>query len=217
MARLASKQFLTSSSWTAPAGVTFVFLLGSGGGGGGSGGGGNTGHSEYGGGSIIPILTNVVVVPNTSYTITIGAGGAGGAGTALLSPNLGSAGGDTTFGSLATFNGRTALYTGARPWPGQVGDYFGSSSDLICTSGYFSQVGSPAAAGGSYYGGNNGLPSTLAVGPTGGAGNASGVGGNGTAALANSGGGGAAGGCSNTLGGNGGAGGSGILTVIWIE
>jgi len=217
MARLASKQFLTSSSWTAPAGVTFVFLLGSGGGGGGSGGNGDWGVPGYGGGSIIPILTNVVVVPNTSYTITIGAGGAGGAGTALLSPNLGSAGGATTFGSLATFNGRNALFTGDRPWPGQVGDYFGSSSTLICTSGYFSQVNSRAADGGSYYGGQYGLPSTLAVGPAGGAGNASGVGGNGTAALANSGGGGGAGGCSNTLGGNGGAGGSGILTVIWIE
>lgn len=47
------------------------------------------------------------VVPNTSYTITIGAAGTGGTGDGSTTVR-GTGGGDTTFGAIATWKGATA-------------------------------------------------------------------------------------------------------------
>lgn len=70
--------FITSTqSWTAPADVTSVDILLVGGGGG-AGGNGGTATASGGGGGGGVLQDSVPVTPNTAYTITIGAGGAGG-------------------------------------------------------------------------------------------------------------------------------------------
>lgn len=110
--KLNKSEFLTSGTWTCPAGVTNVVLFGVG------GGGGGTGCYEHyqeenitfsaGGGNVLS-PRSVAVVPGTTYTITIGSGGAGGTpGSGSTGPTGGSFGGngaDTTFGALSTFKG----------------------------------------------------------------------------------------------------------------
>ena len=84
--------FNTSGTWTAPAGVKNVRLYlrpgaggGASGGGGGGGFSGNPGCGGSGGGSggsggaASGIYLPATVVPGTTYTVTIGAGGIGGA------------------------------------------------------------------------------------------------------------------------------------------
>ena len=70
-----STSFTASGYWTAPAGVTQVDYLvvagGAGGGGNGASGGGGAGGFRTG--------TALTVVPGTTYAVTVGAGGAGGA------------------------------------------------------------------------------------------------------------------------------------------
>ena len=68
---------LTSTSWTAPDGVFSVEVLVVAGGG---GGGGNSGYAYGGGGGGAGgLIYNPAfsVTPGTSYTVTVGAGGAG--------------------------------------------------------------------------------------------------------------------------------------------
>ena len=92
--------FTASGTWTCPAGVdkVFVRLFGGGGGGGGlnednnyiTGGGGGGGYMAY---------SALNVTPNSNYTVTIGAGGAG------TSSGNGGTGGVTSFGILLSANG----------------------------------------------------------------------------------------------------------------
>ena len=104
MAGFATKTFISSSTWVAPAGVTLVQLIGwggGGGGGGGAGGGGGTNSQSTGGsggGGALKVIHWVSVVPGTSYTVTIGAGGTGGAS----GQNNGTDGSQTTFGAGAS-------------------------------------------------------------------------------------------------------------------
>jgi hypothetical protein len=91
--------FTSSGTWTCPAGVTRVFLWGTGGGGGGGGYAASTFVGGAGGTSGRWGLLAVDVVPSTVYSVTIGAAGIGVVGAS------GTAGGSTTFGSLATFAG----------------------------------------------------------------------------------------------------------------
>jgi len=99
--RLTKETFTSSGTWTCPPGVTSVLLFGCGGGGGG-GRGGMPGSLVGGGGWGAQVLfEQVTVVPGTDYTVTIGAGGGG---VALIN-GAGNAGGNTTFGALATFPG----------------------------------------------------------------------------------------------------------------
>ena len=91
----------STQSWSAPAGVNQIelFLVGGGGGGGGC----DTGNHRGGGGGGGGVLSQTITVtPGTSYTVTIGAGGA--AGTAS-STSPGSNGSASTFGSLVTSYG----------------------------------------------------------------------------------------------------------------
>jgi len=83
-----SQTFSTTGSWTAPAGVTSVTVDAWGGGGGG-GGNSTTAQGGGGGGGGAFARKVVTVSPSTSYTVTVGAGGAGG-----VQAN-GSAGGDS--------------------------------------------------------------------------------------------------------------------------
>jgi hypothetical protein len=77
-------------SWTAPAGVDYVFVTAVGGGGGG-GDRGNEGGG--GGGGAFIIRAGAVVVPGNTYTVTVGAGGA----AAVSGGASGSNGGESSF------------------------------------------------------------------------------------------------------------------------
>lgn len=59
-------------SWTAPAGVTSVSVVAVGGGG---GGGPGTINGKGGGGGALAYLNNIPVIPGSSYTVVVGAGG----------------------------------------------------------------------------------------------------------------------------------------------
>lgn len=104
--RIRTARFTASSTWTAPAGVFAISLLGVGGGGAGGGASGNLQPTARGGGGggggvfdgIVP------VVPGTSYTVTIGSGGVSATASNLPSGN----GGDTSFGTLITCPGGQA-------------------------------------------------------------------------------------------------------------
>lgn len=90
-----SQEFTSSSSWTAPAGVTVATVLLVGGGGAGGGANANTNHrTGGGGGGGQVVLATVPVTPGVSYTITLGAGGTG------ASAANGGKGGDSSFGTL---------------------------------------------------------------------------------------------------------------------
>jgi Secretion system C-terminal sorting domain len=75
-----TQQFTSSGTWLCPAGVTLVTVecLGGGGGGGGADAAGSTsfkGGGGGGGGAYVK-KASIIVVPGTTYTITVGAGGA---------------------------------------------------------------------------------------------------------------------------------------------
>lgn len=103
--------FLTSNTFLVPEGIERVFIVAAGGGGG--GGGGQFGSGGGGGVGCAPFLLLAPVTPLETLTITIGAGGAGGAYTVA-----GGAGGNTTIVSLF----RTYLF------PGGLGGYTSPSS-----------------------------------------------------------------------------------------
>ena len=224
---LVTKYFTSNSSWTAPAGVASVILIGSGGGGGGASGAKSTDQAGGGGGGAWQMTTIVNVVPNTAYTVTIGGGGTGGAATTGTSGNVGSNGSDTTFGSLATFKGagyaigQSNTSAGGLPvsgnpyWQEYTGGYYPA---VVCpgsggqTDGPGSMVRYPGGGSYSYIGGY--VAGTMSANSgsyeagAGGGGGCQGNGGNG--GTSNSGGAGGSGtaGTANT-GAGGGGGGSG--------
>lgn len=99
-AQLQDQLFTASGSWTAPTGVTRVYVVVAGGGGGGGGGAGSCnppgGNGGFGGVSV-GIMT---VVPGTAYTVTVGAGGSGG-----VTGTNGVAGNTSSFGALMSATG----------------------------------------------------------------------------------------------------------------
>lgn len=139
---LATKLFLTSTTFAIPAGVTVMSLTGrgayGGGGGGASGAGGSTVAAGGGGGSGAPGCSGasmtpqpVIVTPGVGIVITIGAHGTGGAGGVHALANIngalavqgagGTDGGNTTFGSLQTWQGSGGGFRGG------VGATFGAA------------------------------------------------------------------------------------------
>ena len=97
-----TEEFTSNGTWTCPTGVFRALVIGCGAGGGGANGsaagGGHTGTDtwNYGGagGAAALLMQSVVSVsPTTGYAVTLGTGAAA------------TAGGDTTFGALATFAG----------------------------------------------------------------------------------------------------------------
>ena len=197
MNRTKKVTFTSSGSWTCPAGVTSVILFGRGG-----SAAGGSGDPDYygtakgcamGGGGCYSTMHIVTVVPNTTYTVTIGAGGT------ASSNQQGGSGGDTTFGALATFKGAvTSQYASQGLTMG------GTLIDTMHQ--YIGGQRSPFATGGT------GEANTIAYG---GGGGGDGAGGNanksGTGVAGTNGGGGGAG---STLGG---AGSAGKLVVMWNE
>lgn len=239
---LITEYFTTNGTWTAPSNVSNILLIGCGGGGCGGGGSGNTGASGGGGGAALQSTVNVIVVPNTTYTITIGIGGS--------SDNLG--GSDTTFDTLAAFCGaasgiygdgnhgssgniggapvrpngssyvgNTTIITGAIPGQGgpggggqNIGGQAGGMRNLI--GGY---IGGSPGTNNTYFGGGGGAAGPQGNGGNGANGKSSGSANAGSSAAANTGaGGGGAGGTSGGSGNNasGGDGGSGYLYIVYV-
>ncbi len=89
--------FTSSGTWTAPTGVTVVFLTGVAG-----GGGGHYNDGGYGGGAGEAVVRRAYpVTPGSTYTVTVGAAGVGG----TSGDTNGSAGGNSVFDSLTLTGG----------------------------------------------------------------------------------------------------------------
>ena len=100
--RLFREVFIVSGSWTCPDFVDEVYVMAFGGGGGGGSGLYNAPGGGGSGGNMVESLLSVT--PGAKYTVTIGAGGAGG----TISGSTFSAGGNggaTTFGNQMTATG----------------------------------------------------------------------------------------------------------------
>lgn len=216
----------SSQSWTAPAGVTNVILIGIGGGAGGAGGPIGTGVARIGGFSSVPTIRMASVVPGASYNIIIGQKGAGG-----LSGGQGGVGGDTVFGTDIIFRGATAIlnaditnnYFETR---GPAGFTIANTCSGATTDNYIYQLQGGISRSYAYPGGALGADNGGYKGGGGGGGGWSGPGGAGgnwnsngsNAATDNFGAGGGAGG--RSVGGpatRGGDGWHGALWIIWSE
>lgn len=86
-----NRQYFTSSgTWTCPEGITSILIIACGGGSGGSAGFAGTFDyvNDYGpvGINAIQVISTLIVIPGTVYTIIIGAGGIGGTGSHIITP-----------------------------------------------------------------------------------------------------------------------------------
>ncbi len=138
-----------TSSWTAPAGVTQIWVNACAGGGGGGTNGGTDGCGGGGGAAILG--QSYAVVPGTVYPTTVGAGGAG----ATASGGTGTTGGATSLGSLFSLLG------GAGGAPGAGGAAGGSLAGAGAIAGTNSDGG---AGGGTPFG--PGGPCSVGTVPT---------------------------------------------------
>ena len=112
---------LTSTSWTAPSGVTSIDVLVVAGGGSGGNCQGNGGTPGGGGGAGgLKYVSNFAVTPGTVYNVTVGAGGASQTSGSVIGNN----GADSFFGTSAnlvtngTFASNTAGWTVPSPGEG---------------------------------------------------------------------------------------------------
>ena len=131
-----TQTFTSSSTWTAPSGVTSVDYIVAAGGGGGGAGVNATSNANYnfctGGGAGGEVARGTLsVTPGTSYTVTVGAGGAGGECTSSLVTVFAAAGGYSAFApsytlenvitngamELSTNDGWLAGYSGTAGFP----------------------------------------------------------------------------------------------------
>jgi hypothetical protein len=103
--KLKSQEFLSSGTFTVPAGITTVWVTMCGGGGSGGGWGASNGAAGGGAGAYC-IQRPVSVTPGASVTVTIGAGGASvTSGDAGGSAQVGNDGGATSFGAVSVSGG----------------------------------------------------------------------------------------------------------------
>ena len=194
--------FTSSGTFTAPVGVTKIYLTCAAGGGGGSGASATKGGCGGGAGQSI-INVPYTVVPGNSYTVTIGAGGAGGA-----YENDGVDGGDTVFDSLSLTKGTKGLYGGGTPAGGTGGG--------VANLNGFAASGAGGVGGGIGIKGGDGGANAATYGSGGGGtlfskGGAGGTAGDGVAGSLGSGGGGA----SQSGAVSGGQGGNGFILIEW--
>jgi hypothetical protein len=167
--------FTTSGTWKCPNGVTSINVDAYGAGGGGGRGGGTSKYGGGGGGGgAFKRSTSVAVTPGTTYTITIGTGGAGG-----TTATDGQAGGVTTanFDAISvTANGGNGGMNNVNGGNGGAGGGGGTRNGGNGANG---TNGSGSGGGGGCGGtASNGTNGTVITGGTGGGGMA-GNGGNG--------------------------------------
>jgi hypothetical protein len=172
------KTFTTTgtTSWTAPVDVTQVEVLVV------AGGGGGANYNSAGGGGAGGLIYNNAypVIPRQTYTVTVGAGGAGGgtlgdSGSAALGAST--SGGNSVFGALIAVgggNGGQGNVQGSRT-ADQNPSAGGSGGGARGSSPY--NVGGAGTGGQGFAGGNSGTYATNY--PGGGGGGAGGAGGNG--------------------------------------
>lgn len=219
---LTYKYYSSNDTFTAPAGVTKVWVLAQGGGAGGNGGRNTTGAQSILSAGTSPYLIQLNVTPNTTYSITIGGGGSGGGPRTNGTANAG-VGGNTTFSSLYTWYGGYQACGSSGDTTGPSGQTIDightSGKDLYnynITSGFVTSVTTVGTSSGSYEGGQSGSPGYFgSVRGVGGNGNNAGAGTNGTTATGFGASGGAGG--NGVTGGSGGAGAPGQMWVIWVE
>lgn len=145
----------TATSITIPAGVTSIDVLVVAGGG--SGGGGNGGAGGGGAGGLI-YRTGYAVTPNTTYNLSVGAGGAS------ASPSTrGNNGSNSTFDTLTAIGGG-----GGGCWNGQVGKDGGSGGGGGCGNGGTTAGGAATLGQGNVGGGPTPIYSTYYYGSGGG-------------------------------------------------
>ena len=140
--------FTSSGSWVCPAGVTKVFITAAAGGGSGGQYPSGAGNGGGGGGGAAALSTQVTVVPGTTYTVTVGAGGAS-VGSSLN----GNPGGATSFGALLTLTGGGGgINTGGGGTAGGFGSQDGQGTSggdsLFGIGGTLTLVGAGYGAGG---------------------------------------------------------------------
>jgi hypothetical protein len=161
----------TGCTFTPPVGVTSIEVLVVAGGGGGGGrfvGGG-------GGAGGLRSNTSLGVTPGTSYSVTVGAGGAGAANSTTAANAMGTSGSSSVFGSItAAGGGGGGGFVASPGQAGRTGGSGGGGSGSATTT----NAGGTATPSGQ---GNNGGSGTVASGqnPGGGGGGSGGVGGNG--------------------------------------
>lgn len=192
--------FTSSGTFTAPSGITKVYVSMVGGG----GGGGGAGSQPYGGGGAggaFTIYTPFSVTPGNNYTVTIGSGGPGGADQ----NTVGSVGGSTSFDSLSVAGGSGGL----RGIDGGTGGVAvgGMDASGITAGTYAQRSGAGGTGSNPNSGGGGGTPFG-----SGAAGRSSAGAGNNATANTGAGGGGAHGGGGSINGGNGA---SGLVIVEW--
>jgi len=210
---------LTNTSWTAPAGVTQVEVLVIGGGGGGGyngGGGGGAGGLIY--------SNAYTVTPETSYTVTVGTGGA----PSSASANLASNGTNSVFATLTAIGGgggnsrsvSGSILTGGSGGGGASSQGSASQAAGSGTAGQgtaggigtASDLGANAAGGGGGGAGNSGQAGSYVLGGGGGNGLNFSITGTPTWYAGGGGGGTCVNGLNPAQGGLGGGGGGGIAT-----
>ena len=189
--------FTGSGTWTAPAGVTTIWLDGCAQGGGGGGVGATAGSSAGGGGGGQSIVgVRYAVTPGTAYTVTLAnSGGAGGVGNAN-----GAAGSNAQFGGLVTLTGGSGG-TGSSGGSPIAGGAAGGAGGSAGGSGF--NITGSTSSGGEGGGTHWGQGGARTFGTTGGAA-ASGYGAGGSGAVQASG-----------AAQNGGAGSAGFFRVRW--
>ncbi len=199
LAQIGTNSFTTvgTSTWTCPSGVTTITVQTWGGGGGG-GGVATLANSPASGGGAGGSYNSTVynVVPGTSYIVTIGAGGTGGA-------NTGASGGT---GGNSSFDGTNIIAVGgpggtgattAIGAPGGIGTTAGNTAGINFAGGNGAAGTISTIGGGGGGGAGNTNAGGNAVGSTAGTGGATG-GGNGATGVSN-----ATGGAGNAPGGGG--------------
>lgn len=167
-----------STNWTAPTGVTEVWVTGCGGGGGGGGVETDTAHGGAGGGGggASVYRKRLAVTAGNTYSVSVGgAGGAGVSNAATASVTNGGTGGSTTFGALLTLAGGAGGGRAVTTGRGAGGDAGGSGGkrggagfDALAGSGSQAQNGTggisfPGAYGSGGDGERAGEPGYLLV------------------------------------------------------